>query len=77
MSDKKLQTEGLFGAAKKFSDAFFDGLKNNATKAMLDRAEQEGVPLPIIQKMKNLKKEKEELDKLLSDISKQAKAAKK
>ena len=74
---KKNINEGLIGAAKKFSDAFFDGLKNNATKVMLDRAEEQGVPLPIIQKMKNLQKEKEELDKLLSDISKQAKAAKK
>jgi len=27
---KEKTNEGLFGAAKKFSDAFFDGLKTNA-----------------------------------------------
>jgi hypothetical protein len=43
MAKKETINEGLFGAAKKFTDAFFDGLKNNATKAMLDKAEKEGV----------------------------------
>jgi hypothetical protein len=73
----KLINENIFGAAKRFSDSFFDGLKNNATKSMLDKAEQQGMPLPIIQKMKKLQKEKEDLDKLLANISNQARSAKK
>lgn len=67
---KKVINEGLFGAAKKFTDAFFDGLKNNATKSMLAKAEKEGVPLPIIQKLKNLEREKEELDNIIKKYSK-------
>jgi hypothetical protein len=67
---KKVINEGLFGAAKKFTDAFFDGLKNNATKTMLAKAEKEGVPLPIIQKLKNLEREKEELDNIIKKYSK-------
>ena len=67
---KETVNEGLFGAAKKFTDAFFDGLKNNATKAMLAKAEKEGLPLPIIQKMKSLQKEKEELDAIIRKYSK-------
>lgn len=69
MSKEKVN-EGLFGAAKKFSDAFFDGLKNNATKSMLARAEKEGVPVPIIQKMKTLQKEKDALDAIIRKYSK-------
>jgi hypothetical protein len=69
MSKDKVN-EGLFGAAKKFSDAFFDGLKNNATKSMLAKAKQEGIPTPIIQKMKNLQKEKDELDAIIRKYSK-------
>jgi hypothetical protein len=67
---KETTNEGLFGAAKQFSDAFFDGLKNNATKSMLDKAEKQGMPLPIIQKMKNLEKEKQELDAIIRKYSK-------
>jgi hypothetical protein len=34
---KEIQKEGLFSATKKFTDAFFDGLKNNA----VDRVESD------------------------------------
>lgn len=67
---KEKTNEGLFGAAKKFSDSFFDGLKNNATKSMLSKAEKQGVPVPIIQKMKKLQKEKDELDTIIRKYSK-------
>ena len=36
MSKDKVN-EGLFGALKKFSDAFFDGLKDNTTKKFLSQ----------------------------------------
>ena len=69
MSKDKLN-EGLFGAAKKFSDAFFDGLKDNTTKKILSQAQSKGIPSPVITKMKKLQKEKEELDALIKKYSK-------
>jgi hypothetical protein len=69
MSKDKVN-EGLFGAAKKFSDAFFDGLKNNATNSMLSKAKKQGMPSPVIQQMQKLRKEKQELDALIKKYSK-------
>lgn len=70
MSDKEIQTEGLFGAAKKFSDAFFDGLKNNAVDRVLAKARQARLDKEAIEKMEKIKKEKEELEKILARIPK-------
>ena len=69
MSKEKVN-EGLFGAAKKFSDAFFDGLKNNATNSMLSKAKKQGMPSKVIQQMTKLQKEKQELDLLIKKYSK-------
>jgi hypothetical protein len=66
MSDKKLQNEGLFGAAKKFSDAFFDGLKNNAVDSILTKARAVRMDREAIEKMEKIKREKEELDAILA-----------
>ena len=62
--------EGLFGAAKQFSDAFFDGLKNNAVDRVLDKARKARMSQEAIDKMEKIKKEKQELDKILSEIPK-------
>jgi hypothetical protein len=62
--------EGLFGAAKEFSDAFFDGLKNNAADRVLQKAKQQGVPKEVTDLMDKIRKEKEELDTILQRISK-------
>jgi F420-dependent methylenetetrahydromethanopterin dehydrogenase len=62
--------EGLFGAARKFSDAFFDGLKNNAVDRVLSKAKEARMSQEAIEKMEKIKKEKEELDKILSKIPK-------
>ena len=35
---KEKTNEGIFGAAKRFSDAFFDGLSRNATDKMMKKA---------------------------------------
>jgi F420-dependent methylenetetrahydromethanopterin dehydrogenase len=69
-SNKKIQQEGLFGAAKQFSDAFFDGLKNNAVDRVLSKARAARMSQEAIEKMEKIKKEKEELDKILSQIPK-------
>lgn len=69
MKDKKIN-ENIFDAAKKFSDAFFDGLKNNAVDRILAKARAARMSQEAIEKMEKIKKEKEELDKILSKIPK-------
>jgi len=67
---KETTNEGLFGAAKKFSDAFFDGLSKNASKRMLDKAKKAGVPKELTDVMAKIQKDKEELDAILDRIAK-------
>lgn len=69
MSKDKVN-EGLFSAAKKFSDAFFDGLSKNASDRMIKKAEKAGMPKDAIDVMNNIKKEKEYLDSLLRQYEK-------
>jgi len=60
---KERTNEGLFGAAKKFSDAFFDGLKSNATnKAIRAAKKNKAVPTKIVDKMKQIDKLAKELE---------------
>lgn len=68
MKEKNIN-EGLFGAARKFSDAFFDGLKSNAVNKALKQAEKNPkIPSPIIEKMKELDKAAAELEKMLKEL---------
>ena len=62
---KNKTNEGLFGAAKKFSDAFFDGLSKNASNRMIQKAKKAGMPKDAIDVMNNIQKEKDYLDSLL------------
>lgn len=65
---KKQINEGVFGAAKKFSDAFFDGLKSNATNKAIEAAKKnKQVPSQLVQKMSELEKLAKELK---SDLEK-------
>ncbi len=67
---KEKTNEGIFGAAKRFSDAFFDGLKNNATNKMMAKAKSAGLPKDAIQAMDNIRREREILNKALKKYSK-------
>jgi hypothetical protein len=68
---KEKTNEGLFGAAKKFSDAFFDGLKSNATnKAIRAAKKNKAVPTKIVDKMMQIEKASDELEKILRDLEK-------
>lgn len=68
MSNKEIQQEGLFGAAKKFSDSFFDGLKSNAINSALQKAKKsKDMPIPIVKKMDDIDKLAKELQKMLKD----------
>jgi hypothetical protein len=70
MAKKETINEGLFGAAKKFSDAFFDGLKNNAVDNVINQAKKARMEKDAIEQMEKIKKEKEELDRILARIPK-------
>ena len=69
MSKDKVN-EGLFSAAKKFSDAFFDGLSKNASNRMLDKARKAGAPKELTDVMAKIQNDKDELDAILDRISK-------
>jgi hypothetical protein len=59
----KQTNENIFSAARKFSDAFFDGLKSNAVNKALKQAEKNPkMPSPIIDKMKAIDKLAKELE---------------
>lgn len=64
-NNKKPVNEGLFGTLKNFSDAFFDGLKNNTVNAALDRAKNNKLPKDITDSMERMKKEHDEFIALL------------
>ena len=68
MSNKKVN-EGLFGAAKKFSDSFFNGLQSNTEEKFIQRAKKAGTPKEVVQKMDKIRKEKAELDALIKKYS--------
>lgn len=69
-NNKKSLNEGLFGTLKNFSDAFFDGLKNNATNAALERAKRNKLPQDLIDAMEQIEKDGDEFLVLLKKYGK-------
>ena len=66
--NKKSVNEGLSGTARKFTDAFFDGLKANAINNALANAKQaKKIPVPIVDKMIELDKAAKELKQMIKD----------
>jgi hypothetical protein len=68
--EKQPIKEGLFSSAKKFTDAFFDGLKQNAINKALDQAKQNKFPPDVIDAMERIEKESDTLNKLIQKYSK-------
>ena len=68
-NNNKSLNEGIIMAAKRFSDAFFDGLKQNATnKAILAAKKNPKVPVAIVDKMEQIAKAAKELEKDLQNL---------
>lgn len=65
---KEKTNEGIFGAAKRFSDAFFDGLSRNATNKMIDKAKKQGAPKELTDIMAKIQKDKDEMEAVLRKI---------
>ena len=61
---------GLFDKLRKASDGFFDGLKNNAVDNALSNAREERLKIQSNEKLDEKKRQKEELDKILSNLPK-------
>jgi hypothetical protein len=68
--EKQPIKEGLFGAAKQFTDAFFDGLKQNAINKALEQAKKNKMPDDVIDAMERIEKERDTLNKLIQKYSK-------
>ena len=68
--EKQPLKEGLFSSAKKFTDAFFDGLKQNAINKALDQAKEYKFPPDVIDAMERIEKERDTLTKLIQKYSK-------
>jgi hypothetical protein len=67
--EKQPVEEGLFGAAKKFTDAFFDGLKTNAVNRALEQAKQNKFPPDVIDSMERIENERQRLSQLIKKYS--------
>ena len=66
---KKQVNENLFGAARKLSDAFFDGLKSNMTNKALNAVKKnKKVPKQVVAKMSEIDKAAKELDDMLREL---------
>jgi hypothetical protein len=61
--------ENIFGTAKRFTDLFFDSLKNNATDRMLKQVQKAGASPELIRVMNKLQQDKDELDAILNRIA--------
>lgn len=55
---------------RKFTDAFFDGLKRNTVDSVISKARAARMETEAIEQMEKIKREKEELDRILSKIPK-------
>jgi hypothetical protein len=70
MSKEKQPVEDvLYGAAKKFTDAFFDGLKANAVNKALEQAKQNKFPPDVIDSMERIENERQRLSQLIKKYS--------
>jgi hypothetical protein len=67
--EKQPMQEGLFGAAKKFTDAFFDGLKSNAINKALEQAKQNKFPPDVIDSMERIENERQRLSQIIKKYS--------
>jgi hypothetical protein len=67
---KKKVNEGLFSAARSFSDAFFDGLKSNATNRANEAAKKnKKVPSQLVNRMVEIDKLSKQLKADLEEFS--------
>ena len=65
--EKQPIKEGLFGAAKQFTDAFFDGLKTNAINKALEQAKKNKMPDEVIDSMEKIENETQRLNNLIKN----------
>ena len=68
--NKRKINEGPISALQRFSNSFFDGLKGNAVNSALKKAKNnKQIPVPVVEKMKEIDRLAAELQQMLDDIS--------
>lgn len=69
MKNKKpALNENVFGAIKKFTDAFFDGLKNNTANQIIKKAESAKLPDRAIKAMREMEERSAELKRIMNEL---------
>lgn len=66
---QKHVNEGLLDSVKNFSNSFFDSLKTNTVNDFLEKARKTRLDKEAISKMEQIRRQKEELDRILKKYS--------
>lgn len=64
MQKKKLTEASISG----FINRFFDDMQQGTVDRFIQQAKKKNVPKPVVQKLEKLKKEREELEKILKNL---------
>ena len=64
MKKKKLTEASISG----FINRFLDDMQQGTVDRFIQQAKKKNVPRPVVNKLEKLKKEREELEKLLKDL---------
>lgn len=64
MKKQKLTEASISG----FINRFLDDMQQGTVDRFIQQAKKKNVPRPVVQKLEKLKKEREELEKILKDL---------
>ena len=64
MQKKKITEANIAG----FINRFLDDMQQGTVDRFIKQAKQKNIPRPVVNKLEKLKKEREELEKLLKDL---------
>ena len=64
MGKKQLNEASIAG----FINRFLDDMQQGTVDRFIKQAKQKNIPRPVVNKLEKLKKEREELEKLLKDL---------
>lgn len=68
MGSKRLD-EGMLDSIKNFTNSFFESLKKNTVNDFLEKARKTRLDKEAISKMEEIRRQKEELDRILKKYS--------
>lgn len=69
LNSSKLNEENIFDSLQKLTDAFFDGLTDNAINSALEKAKKHPeVPSPVLKHMIAIDKASRDLKKMIKEL---------